>query len=108
LDRELDLRRFRTAHRGEDAEVDCVLVALAAAAAAWRSSVGGTSDENRSELASESSLMLSTSAAADRRGTTTRAITKAIEEGRLRATKVAGRWQIDPADFAHFDAASAA
>ncbi len=57
LDREAGLDRLRVEVRGQDPEIDAVLVALRLAALAWRGSVTGTDDRNPPEPVAESSVM---------------------------------------------------
>lgn len=110
LDQEAGLRSVRTRHRGEDAEVDAVLVALGVAAATWRTSVGsatgsdtGTAVDAPSEPARPSPVM-TTSQAADRLDIGTRAVVKAIHAGRLTATRPGRAWLIDRDDVEHYRA----
>lgn len=110
LDRHADLRAIRTGHRGADAEVDSVLIALATAAAAWRQTQQvpppGTTLARDPEPAAPSPL--TSTQAADLLGCTDRAIRRAAAEGRLSATKSAGRWRIEREDLEQHRAARAA
>lgn len=111
LEQFADLRNRRTAHRGVDAEVDAVLVAIATAAAAWRQAhrvpTVGTNVAGSAEPAA-SSLLLTSTQAAELLGCTDRAVRKAAAEGRLLATKSGRCWRIEPEALAHYRAANAA
>lgn len=107
LERYCNLGRLRVEERGADAEVDAVLTALAVAAAAWRGSVSGTDARNLAEPAAESKVM-TTRDVADRLDVEPRTVTKAITEGRLKATKAGRQWLVDSEDLAHYLAARAA
>lgn len=82
-----------------DPEVASVLEAMRGVASAWRGSVLGTRDALKPEPRRE---WISTGEAAQQLQLTPRAITKAIHEGRLRATSSDGRWRINREDLAHF------
>lgn len=103
LTRHAGLGQYRVTHRGEDAEIDAALLAIAVVGKAWRGSVVGTSDENLPEPAARSSWV-STAEAAARLGVTGRAVCKAIAEDRLKATKSGRTWRIHRADLEHFRA----
>lgn len=85
--------------RGEidDPEVEAAIVALALAALEAPGSDPGSDQARMSEPAQQ--LTLSTSTAADRLRVSARAIVKAINQRRLPATMVGGRWRIDPHDL---------
>ncbi len=106
------LADFHVQHRGLDAEVDAVLVALKVAAAAWRarhvSSDRGTSRADGLVESARSPQWLSTTATARLLGITPRAVVKAIDTDRLPAQWASGRWWIDPADIEHYRAQRAA
>lgn len=100
LVRRLQLDRVRAEIRGQDPEVDAVLVGLTVAGAAWRARTGsaaGTTVAPTSEPAGE--YPLSTKDAADRLGLSTRAVTKAAKAGRLGGHQRDGRWYFNPADI---------
>ena len=97
------LDSFRPQVREVDAELDAVLVALAVAGRAWRSSATGTANKPTPEL-DPSSGWLSTTAAAIQLRMTDRGVRKAIASGYLDAESVAGRWRISREAVAHFRA----
>jgi len=101
-----DLPRLRVALRGEDPQRDAVLLALTHCANLWRTSTtsaapsaGGSALVVEAEAAPPLEYM-NTSRAADELGITTRGVRLALEQGRIPATRVDGRWRIDPADVA--------
>jgi excisionase family DNA binding protein len=104
LNRYAGLDAYRSAHRGEDPEVDQALLSIAIVAAQWRSSATGTPQATKPELAANSEW-LSTTDAASRLQMTDGGIRKAIREHRLKATTVAGRHRISRTDFEHYRAA---
>lgn len=107
LDNLLDLTRLRVEVRGQDAELDAVLVALRVAAANWRTTATGSPHPPAPEAATRSTW-LSTAQAADILGVTDRAVRLAITEHRLNAQQIDGRWRISREDLEHFRAARAA
>ncbi len=100
------LSDFHVQHRGLDAEVDAVLVALKVAAAGWRARhVGSDHGTNHAAAATQPSpWWLNSRAAGARLGITPRAVVKAIGAGRLPAQWASGCWWIDPADVEHYRA----
>ena len=96
------LEQFRRDHRGQDAEVDEVLVAFLTSEKAWRSSVLGTRPAALPEPAPNCSL--TTVQAANRLGITDRGVRKAIATGHLKAESVNGRWEISLEQLQHFRA----
>lgn len=104
LDHRLQMARLRAEIRGRDSELDSVLVAMAVAAAAWRTSATGSADTPGPPIGSHSGW-LTTSEAAQRLGVTDRAIRIAIATERLPAEKVGDRWQIAAEDVEHYMAA---
>lgn len=100
------LNEYHRAHRGDDPEVDQVLVALKLAALAWRERIVGTDcgtdRASSSPQAAPSPEWLTTTATARLLGITSRAVVKAISAGRLPAQWFAGCWWIDPEDVAHY------
>ncbi|MFJ5693316.1 helix-turn-helix domain-containing protein [Arthrobacter sp. NPDC093125] len=105
LERHAKLNEVRIQERGADPEVDAVLVALRLAALTWRTTATGTPVAAKPEVAPDLNQWLSTGQAADRLGITDRAVRLAIQEQRLHATNVAGRWRITREDLEHFSAA---
>lgn len=103
LTRHAGLGQFRVEHRGEDAEIDAALLAIAVVGKSWRGSAVGTAGRNPSEPAPVSEWV-STAGAAARLGLTSRAVVKAIAEGRLKAMKAGTQWRIHRADLEHFRA----
>jgi helix-turn-helix protein len=103
------LADYHRAHRGDDAEVDQVLVALKLVALAWRerTTAGagcGTQAADTPPQAAPSPRWLTTTAAARALGITARAVVKAVAADRLPAQWSAGRWWINPADVEHYRA----
>ncbi len=103
-----DLARLRVAHRGEDPQRDAVLLALTHCANLWRTSttsaatsVCGSALATEAETVAPSEYM-NTSRAADELGITTRGVRLALEQGRIPATRVDGRWKLHPADVAAY------
>jgi excisionase family DNA binding protein len=114
LEARTELPRLRRDSRGEDSEVAAVLLALSTAAQAWRddqtrrsSAAIGTGRADVAEPVAPFGGLTVTQAAA-RLDVTTRAIRKAIADGRLVAEKTGRAWLIDPAELAHYEAARAA
>jgi excisionase family DNA binding protein len=97
------LEQYHAEHRGEDAEIDQVLIALKVVALSWRNSVTGTSNAVTPELNAQSEW-LGTKQAADALAMTDRAIRKAIRENRLKATTVGRAYRINREQLAHFKA----
>ena len=100
LNRYANLDQFRQQQRGRDAEVDAALLAMHFAATEWRRSATGTPQATPPEPAT-SSQWVGTRAAATQLRITERAVVKAIQEQRLPASKVDGRWRINREDIAH-------
>ncbi|MGV3714346.1 helix-turn-helix domain-containing protein [Pseudolysinimonas sp.] len=105
LERYAGLNEFRIQHRGTDPQVDNALVALHSVATNWRASVTGSRTAAPAEVEPESKW-LGTTAAANRLGITDRGVRLAIQEERLPATIIDGRWLIDREDLEHFRARS--
>ncbi len=98
-----DMPARRIEHRGEDPQVDSVLAALTVAGLGWRTSASATSAVWGSALAVEAepaspSAYMSTERAADALNLTPRGVRLACAEGRIPATRIDGRWRLDPAD----------
>lgn len=112
LMRRAGLDDYHRAHRGEDPELDAVLVGLKTAAAAWRAMhVPSDSGSAVVELAAQqrpSPRQLSTAQAARALGISPRAVRQAIAENRLDAEVVGGRYVLTPDDVAHYRAKRAA
>ncbi len=100
-----DLARLRIRARGDDPATDAVLVALTVAGNRWRTSaapsVRGSALAVEAEPASPSAYM-STGQAADALNLTQRGVRLACTEGRIPATRIDGRWQLDPAAVATY------
>ena len=107
LDRQCRLTDLRVRTRGVDPEATAVLEALHVAALAWRSSSTGTEAAPEPEPATRSEWMGS-GQAADLLGVTSRAVRKAIADGRLAAVEVGGRYRISREDVEHYRASRAA
>jgi excisionase family DNA binding protein len=112
LDRRLGLGKIRKKVRGQDAELDSVLMALGMAGLAFRTgqeqqfalrSGIGTEDAKPAEPPSHSDVV-GTRTAAGLLGITDRAVRKAIAEGRLPATTVDGRHRIHREDIENYRA----
>jgi excisionase family DNA binding protein len=101
------LSEVRISARGTDPEVYAVLAALHRGALEWRTSITGSKAPPQREVATPSKWM-STTQAAGQLGITGRAVRLAIQEGRLPATQVDGRWRITREDTEHYRAARAA
>lgn len=108
LERYARLNEVRIRERGTDPEVDAVLVALRLAALTWRTTATGTPIAAKPEALADLNQWLSTTQAADILYITDRAVRLAIQENRLKATNVNGRWRITREDIQHFRAAKAA
>lgn len=102
-----NLGQLRAEIRGTSPEVDAVLMALHIAALKWRGSATGTTQDTTPEPVT-SSEWLTTEQAAGLAGVSSRAIRKAIQQERLTATEVAGRYRISREDLEHYKAARAA
>ena len=106
------LDQYHRAQRGDDPEVDQVLVALKLAAIAWRErNTGtdrGTQEAGTPPQATPSPQWLTTTHAARSLGIGTRAVRKAIHTGRLPAQWAGGCWWINPEDVEHYRARRAA
>jgi excisionase family DNA binding protein len=99
------LDAWQREHRGANAHLDRAVAKLRLASAAYRAGSGiSTSPAEPPEPAPRSDGRLTTRQAATQLGVTPRAITKAINEGRLRAEWFAGRWLIDAATAARYRA----
>lgn len=105
LERHARLNEVRIRERGADPEVDAVLVAVRLAALTWRTTATGTPVAAKPEAPADLNQWMSTGQAAARLGITDRAVRLAIQEQRLHATNVAGRWRITKEDLQHFTAA---
>lgn len=106
LERYAGLADFRIKTRGRDGELDHVLVALHYAALSWReasSARSGTPNPEPPEPARESRWM-TTAQVASRLGITSRAVRKAISDGRLHGELDGSSWRINAEDFAHYRA----
>ncbi|WP_090860076.1 helix-turn-helix domain-containing protein [Nocardioides lianchengensis] len=108
LERNANLSALRVRVRGTDPETSAHLEQIRYAALSWRGSATGTEAATEAEPASESDMWLSTVEAADLAGITSRAIRKAIAEGRLASVEVGGRHRISREDLEHYKAARAA
>jgi excisionase family DNA binding protein len=107
LERAAHLRELRTSVRGVDPELDAVLVALALTAAQWRTRRGVSTDHGTElrKLGTESSgCPLTTGEAADLLDMSERGVRKAIEAGRLQATRHGDVWRIGKEDLEMFRA----
>jgi excisionase family DNA binding protein len=107
LESKLDLRRVRTDVRGVDPEVDAVLADLHRVALVWRASATGSATTPPPEATPPLGWM-STTQAASLLKITDRAVRLAIQEHRLPAQQVAGRWRLTREDVEHYKAARAA
>lgn len=97
------LDRYHFEHRGEDPEVDAVIVALQVAGLRWAASVGVAEPRKAREVAPLSEWLNATEVAA-LVGVTAWAVRLAIREGRLSADKRDGRWQISRENALHWKA----
>jgi hypothetical protein len=103
LVRHSNLQELRTRARGVDPEFAAVLIALQHSAMTWRASATGTPEAPERE-AEQRSKWVGTAQAATILGITSRGVRLAIQEGRLPAQTVNGRWQISREDIAHHKA----
>lgn len=100
-----DISRLRVHVRGTDPRISRALEEITFVGLEWRTSATGTAVAARPEPATNSKQWLSTGQAADLVGVTSRAIRKAIAEGRLSASEVGGRYRINREDAEHYKAA---
>ena len=100
LERHLRLRRLRIAVRGQDPDLDGVLLALALAAAVHTTSATGS--RTAAETQGATSSFMTASVIADELGISPRAVRAACAAGRLRAQLVGGSYLITKADFENF------
>lgn len=107
LERYAGLTSLRVKVRGTDPAVSRNLEEIREAAMAWRSSVTGTAHDTAPEPPTPSSQWLSTKRAGELLGITDRAIRKAINDDRLHADQIAGRYRVSREDLEHFRAARA-
>ncbi|MDQ0865723.1 helix-turn-helix domain-containing protein [Arthrobacter globiformis] len=105
LERYARLNEVRIQERGSDPEVDAVLVAVRLAALTWRTTATGTPVAAKPEVDPDLKQWMSTGQAADKLGITDRAVRLAIQEQRLHANNINGRWRITQEDLQHFTAA---
>lgn len=109
LESKAGLSALRVRLRGVDPEASDVLEAIRYAAMSWREAVPGSAPTG-TKVAPEAEpepacKWVTTGKAADLVGISSRAIRKAIAEGRLPATEVGGRYRITCEDLEHFRAA---
>lgn len=97
------LDRYHVQHRGEDAELDAVIVALRVAGLRWATSVDVAGRRKQAEVAPLSEWLNATEVA-ELVGVTAWAVRLAIREGRLSADKLGGRWQISREAAQHWRA----
>lgn len=91
-----DMGAYLREHRGTNPHLDRAIAKLRLVSLAYRGTGHGTFPAEPQEPAKRSDGRLTTRQAADLLGVTPRAVTKAINEGRLPAKRFAGRWLIDP------------
>lgn len=97
------LDRYHVQHRGEDPELDAVIVALRVAGLRWVTSAVGK--ETRQDPVGEApSKWLTATEAAELVGVSARAARLAAHEGRIPAEKFGGQWQISREDAEHWKA----
>ncbi|OZF00559.1 helix-turn-helix domain-containing protein [Rhodococcoides fascians] len=104
IDTRCNLAELRISLRGQDPEVDAVLMAIRLAALHWRTSATGSADAPTPE-AEPLSEWVSTAEAANILYCTDRAVRLAINEKRLNATRVGRSYRITREDLEHFKAA---
>lgn len=107
------LDQYHRSHQGTDVELDQTILALKLASLAWREQrdIGtgrGTNLADTPPRDAPSPEWWTTTTTARDLGITSRAVVKAIADGRLPARSSAGRWWLNPEDVAHFRARRAA
>ncbi len=100
------LNRYREQNPGRNPDLDEVLRALLIVERRWRASATGSRNAAKPEVEEGSNTWMTTTRAADRLGITDRAVRTAIDEKRLPAEKVDGRWRISTDALALFRARS--
>ncbi|WGY04324.1 helix-turn-helix domain-containing protein [Nocardioides sp. QY071] len=108
LEQYAGLTTLRVRVRGVDPQLSKELEEIRLAAMHWRGSAAGTTDDTKPEPAAKSDQWLSTGQAAELAGVTSRAIRKAIANGRLPANEIGGQYRVSREDIEHFKAARAA
>lgn len=103
-----EFRDIRIAARGAHPAVYAYLTAIAVVGQNWCSSQARTPRANKDEQAQDLRSWVTSSEAADLLKGGPRAVQQAIARGRLKATKVDGRWRIEREDLAHYLATRAA
>lgn len=101
----LQLDNVRANIRGQDSEIDSVLVAITLAARRWRIAATGN---NAAPTPENQQPWVSTTTAAAALGITDSAVRMAIRQGRLPAERLDGRWRITRESIEHYRAARAA
>jgi len=106
LERNAGMRSLRVGVRGVDPHISTQLEEIKRAAATWRSSAPtGTAGDTTAEPAEDLEQWLTTGEAAELAGVTSRAIRKAVAEGRLTASKAGSHNRINREDLGHYRAA---
>lgn len=95
------LRELRVEVRGEDPEVDAVLIAIRNTGLAWLNAVDGTTKRQLERLAGESELTVDE--AANRLRISPSGVRMAIRQRRLKASKRGRQWGITVNDLEEFE-----
>jgi len=97
--------KLRASVRGQDPELDSILVALGVASAAWRSTAIGTATTAPPEEDPQLDQWCGTAEAAEQLGKSERGIRKMILEKRLPAERIGRAYRIRRTDIEHARAA---
>lgn len=94
---------FQRRVRGQDPQVDEVLAAMLDEALTWRRAARSRHRDDTEPAVPASSRRqgMSTTEAARAIGCSTRTVQRDVDNGRLPATLVGGRWVLDPEDVEH-------
>lgn len=98
------LGTWRRAHRGDDAELDQVLVALTVAGIEYRNRLAGRGQERAPITVTDASLAMTTAQAADRLSCSPRTVIRAIRDRKLAAHRVGHMWLVAHEDIEHYAA----
>jgi excisionase family DNA binding protein len=108
LVRRSEFRALRVMARGSHPGIYAYLTAVTQVGQNWCSSQARTPLTNTDEQAQDLRSWVTSTEAADLLKVEPRAVQQAIARGRLKATKVGKRWQIEREDLEHYKATRAA